>query len=65
MQLCQKHNFSFVLWDGDNLFDCPFCGMHKKYEDLEAELKEIKQELTDLNLKMYPEPNTEDPREDR
>lgn len=65
MQLCQKHNFCFVLWMGDDLFECPLCAMHRKYEALEAELKEVKADLHEINLKMYPEMSEDNPREPR
>jgi hypothetical protein len=53
MKLCQEHPYIVVY--ADHFDSCPVCSSYRKYDDLEAELKEVKADLTELNLKMAPD----------
>jgi hypothetical protein len=44
---------------------CPLCDLSRKYEDVLEENKELKEQLTELNLKMAPELSEDDSRENR
>jgi hypothetical protein len=64
MKVCQDHDHIVVIYP-DTYISCPLCNLHKWVNVHEDEIKELKEQLTELNLKMAPELSEDDPREDR
>jgi hypothetical protein len=42
MRLCE-HADVYVLYDEKAFLNCPLCSLHRKCDDLEDEIKELKQ----------------------